>query len=372
MSEAAALNFGDRFLSGNASGTPRTAVGGRALLNGVAMRSRTGFAVARRIGSDLQVVQVPFQGIAERGFLARVPFLRVALVMADALAFGALAKQLSFGRKLESLPHGTAAALRDRAVRRDLALVALLALLGGVVVPHALATSAMNSFLHTHLNELDYPLRTAALGAWFRYGTVALALAIAALFPRWRRLFQYHGAEHRAMHVFEESREPTIPRAQSKSTYHPRCGLTLLGMTMLVSWPLRCWFLWLLSSQVSGASTWSMPVRFAAGCATQFLAVALSLAISLELMKPLLRTRHRWLSAWFFAPGRGLQRVAALPCTDPQVECGIVALCAAVAIPPDAKEPALHRGVVLPEIDAPRDTARPAPPRAAAAREASA
>ncbi|HMC30620.1 MAG TPA: DUF1385 domain-containing protein, partial [Candidatus Angelobacter sp.] len=161
--------------------------------------------------------------------------------------------------------------------------------------------------------------RWAALGNNFAFtlvdGLIRIALFLLfiwgiSLWADIKRVYRYHGAEHKTVFAFEDHGMPSIAEAQKYSTYHPRCGTSFLMTIMLLSIFVYAAF------PIQGF--WA---KFALRVA--FLPVIAS--VSYEMIR--FSAKH---GKSFFAlltkPGLWLQRITTQPPTDEQVECAIKAL----------------------------------------------
>lgn len=95
------------------------------------------------------------------------------------------------------------------------------------------AAAGINRFLHLGLEVQSAPFQ-AITGAFKLAIVVGYLLAIRRV-PDIRRVFQYHGAEHKAISTYEAGESLTVANARAKTTLHPRCGTTFLVMVALVS-----------------------------------------------------------------------------------------------------------------------------------------
>ena len=90
-----------------------------------------------------------------------------------------------------------------------------------------------------HLFHLDVDIQSptfqAMTGGFKLLIVVGYLLIIRKVFPDIRRVFQYHGAEHKTISTYEAGEELTVANARAKTTLHPRCGTTFLVMVALVS-----------------------------------------------------------------------------------------------------------------------------------------
>ncbi|MDX2176638.1 MAG: DUF1385 domain-containing protein [Candidatus Sumerlaeia bacterium] len=326
------LNHRDAHLSGNPSATPPRGVGGLALPDGVLIRSRTGYSTARRRADGaIAVEQVPFAGFAESSRWARLPVARGVAGFAESLLLScALVRAGS-----PPPPASPAEAWADPAARRSLR-GASAALLLGLLAPLPAAWWLLAGVLAAMggsaalMNESDAPAAAAALLFSLR---AALLGAAAAWSGRSGELHRYHGAEHRALHCFEEGRGPTVGRALRQPALHGRCGFMLYADALLLQGALGAGALWLLANTVTGFPAWPAPARLALWSAAELALLPLAVGLAGEAAALRGRLRPRWLALALEAPGRALQRLTLRSPSAAHVECAIVALLGAVSIP---------------------------------------
>jgi uncharacterized protein YqhQ len=341
-----ALNLGDTFLTGNPSGTPRSEIGGQALVEGVLMRSRTGYALAlRRPDGRVEIAQVPFEPLARAEGWGRIPLLRALLAMVDMMAIGMRALEFSAARSEgargieELLPRSTREVLRDGRFLRLAATAAAMALALLVLLPNGIATTALLfGGPGGTLNESDQPVLHGTLAGAVRLLVIAgYVTMLQASFPI-RRLFEYHGAEHQAVAVFEEGREVTVARALARETFHPRCGTSLAALFLVLSPPVFSIAGLLLQQFVSAFPYWHPSLRFVALCAAQSLVMPLVLALCFEILKAAAKHRTNPVVGALLAPGRALQTLTTRIPNPPQAETAILALEAAIDIDPERED----------------------------------
>ena len=141
-----------------------------------------------------------------------------------------------------------------------------------------------------------------------------------------RRVYEYHGAEHKTVFAFE-SGDPLTPAAVQKySTYHPRCGTSFLMTVLLISI--------VFYTVIPVTTFWA---RFAIRIAL----LPVIAGVSYEIIR--YAAKHRGsLFALMTAPGLWLQRITTQPPSDDQVECAIRALDEAMAARKAARRRAGH------------------------------
>ena len=271
-------------MSGSAETTPagtapvRPYIGGQALLEGVMMRSPRSFAiVCRRRNGELCVRERPIAD--ERTGVRAFPFVRGMVTLVESLRLGSEALKYSFTIFEQDLNEEAAGApakvgraglstlsLRSWAsrglaalslpivslvTRADgdgpssspapdeeggaglLKLVPILFALGLFVAAPQAGANLLNRVFHLGL-DLRSP--------WFQLLTGVMKLTIIISYmslqrwvPETRRIFQYHGAEHKTISAYEASEALVVANARTKTRLHPRCGSTFLVMVAMVS-----------------------------------------------------------------------------------------------------------------------------------------
>jgi uncharacterized protein YqhQ len=314
------------------SGEDVLLVGGQAVVEGVMMRSPHAWGIAIRkpsgeITTHSETLERPS---AKHKWLAW-PFVRGIATLGQAMKLGFVASKFSLNVGLEAIAQEEAA--RKKAVAADGAELAavepekkaekpsseigtwgvVLSMIFSVgffifmykFVPLVAATqikhhwSALNS--NFVFNLVDGVIRIA-LFLLFVWG-ISLSRDI-------RRIYHYHGAEHKTVFAFEDHGMPSIGEAQQYTTYHPRCGTSFLMTIMLI-----CIFVYA-----------AVPVQgFWAKFALRIVFLPIIASVSYELIR--FSARHgKSIFALMTKPGLWLQRITTQPPTDDQVECAIVAL----------------------------------------------
>lgn len=137
-----------------------------------------------------------------------------------------------------------------------------------------------------------------------------------SLFRDIRRVYEYHGAEHKTVFAFEAGKAMEVGEAQKFSTFHPRCGTSFLMTVMLISI--------LVYTLVPVTTFWA---RFAVRLAL----LPVITGLSYEIIR--YAAKHRGsLFAFMTAPGLWLQRITTQPPSNDQVECAISALNQAMSL----------------------------------------
>jgi uncharacterized protein YqhQ len=202
------------------------AYGGQAVIEGVMMRGKRFLAMAvRDHEGHIQIHEEKLPGIYSSKWM-RIPFLRGVLGLWDSL---------SLGTRMISLSANMSGTDDEQIDNKSMAFVSFLSLLIGVAVFFLLP-----AFVAGLLDK------AWSLGAWWSNiieGILRLFILIAYMFlvgqiPDIKRVYAYHGAEHKTINAFEENAELVPSEVARQSTQHPRCGtsfmLTLAVISVLV------------------------------------------------------------------------------------------------------------------------------------------
>jgi uncharacterized protein YqhQ len=314
-----------------------TLVGGQAVLEGVMMRSPHAWAIAcRKPSGQVVTMSEPLERPSEKHKWMAWPIMRGVVTLGYAMKLGYRALRFSANVAIEDIMQDegkpgsdtkTASATPaepSQSKSRDKAA----AISGWLATANILLSLAFFIFMYkylplvaaTELKKLD-----PAFGGQIVFnlidGAVRLVLFLlfiwgVSLWKDIRRVYEYHGAEHKTVFAFENGDPLQIPAVQKYSTFHPRCGTSFLMTVMLIS----IGFYMLVPFTSFGA-------RFAA----RIVLLPLIAGVSYEIIR--FAAKHRGsLFALMTAPGLWLQRITTKPPTDQQAECAIVALDHAMSL----------------------------------------
>lgn len=198
-------------------------VGGQAVIEGVMMRGPKLVATAvREPSGEIKVKVDPVSSINDKYPILKKPMLRGVVALGESLVLGL--KSLSYSAQMAGEEDEQ---LSDKELAMTILFSLGLAVLLFVIIPTAAA-----KYLHSAtsdpmvLNLLEGVLRLAIFMVYI-YGISRLKDI--------KRVFQYHGAEHKTIHAYEAGVELTVENVQKFSTLHPRCGTAFLLIVMVVS-----------------------------------------------------------------------------------------------------------------------------------------
>ena len=301
-------------------GGEETLVGGQAVLEGVMMRSPHAWGIAcRKPSGAVSVHSEPLERLSEKHKWMGWPVIRGVITLGHAMTLGFRALKFSANVALDELQPAPDASQPDKKkleISGWIAAVNIAFSLGFFIFMY----KYLPLLAATELKKVD-----PALGGQIMFnlvdGVIRLTLFLlfigaTSLWPDIRRVYQYHGAEHKTVFAFENGDPLTTPSVQKYSTYHPRCGTSFLMTVMIIS---------ILVYMLFPVTT------FWARFALRIALLPVITGLSYEVIR--FAARHRGsLFALMTAPGLWLQRITTQPPSDPQAECAIVALEEAMAL----------------------------------------
>jgi uncharacterized protein YqhQ len=270
--------------------------GGQAVLEGVMMRGRDHWAVAvRKPDGDLHLEGRDIDSIAKRYRVLRWPGFRGVIALGQALSIGVKALTISANQSAEEDAKLTP---RQMAVSMAIALVIFIGLF--MVLPafvSGLARERVGSGLLVNLGE-----------GLFRVALFLGYLALVGRMKEIRRVFEYHGAEHKTIAAFEHG-APLEPASVDRySTLHVRCGTNFLLIVMILAILVYAFF-------GDPALPWRIGSRL--------IAIPIIAGLAFELLRLGARFHRSPVMRALMAPGLWLQKITTKPPAQDQIEVAI-------------------------------------------------
>jgi len=279
--------------------------GGQAVIEGVMMRGVQHFSVAVRHPSGNIVVHTEaLKGRIYTDRLFKLPLIRGPIMLWDTLALGM--RTLMFSANIAVAEEGEGEKVEfGSGVMWGTAVVALIVAAGLFFVAPAFVMSAfLDRFVNSSLlsNLVEKVIRLALIVGY---------IAAIGLMPDIKRVFAYHGAEHKTINAFENG-APLLPNEVARfSTAHPRCGTSFLLVVVVVSF---------IAFSLLGQPP--MLERLV----SRILLIPVVAAVAYELIKLGAAHSGHWFTRALLAPGLWLQRLTTREPDEAQIECAIVAL----------------------------------------------
>lgn len=275
---------------------PEHFYGGQAVVEGVMMRGRDVWAVAiRRPAGDIHVESHEIDSVAKRHPILRRPFLRGVIALGQALAIGFRALSIS---ARESAPEDEQLTSRQMAVSFVIAAVIFIGLF--IVLP-----AATFGWVGRRIGS---SILTNVLEGLFRVGLFLGYLLVIGRAKDIRRVFAYHGAEHKTIAAYEHDDPLTPDRIGPYSTLHVRCGTNFLLIVMVTT-------IFVFALFGAPGLWWRIGSRL--------LAIPIIAGLAFELLRLGARYPRSALMRIVMTPGLWLQKITTKPPDDGQIEVAI-------------------------------------------------
>ncbi|MFZ0734541.1 MAG: DUF1385 domain-containing protein [Candidatus Sulfotelmatobacter sp.] len=316
-----------------------TLVGGQAVLEGVMMRSPHAWAIAcRKPSGEVVTMSEPLARPSDKHKWMAWPIVRGVMTLGYAMTLGYRALRFSANVAIEEFmdegdPRKTAASPvpptrseaeppQSKSAEKAATISTWLAAVNIII------SVAFFIFMYKYIPLLaatELKKYDPALGGRIIFNLIdgAIRLGLFLLFiwgvSLWkdiRRVYEYHGAEHKTVFAFENGDPLTTSDVQKYSTFHPRCGTSFLMTVMLIS--IVFYML------IPYTTFWA---RFA----SRIVLLPVIAGVSYEIIR--FAAKHRGsLFALMTAPGLWLQRITTRPPSDDEAHCAIVALESAMSL----------------------------------------
>ena len=208
------------------------AVGGQAVIEGVMMRDAHRTATAVRLpNGEIDVETRTVSSIRDRYPVLNLPLIRGSVIMVESLIIGMRA--LSFSAQ-------AAGEEDEQMTKKEIAMTILFALVLASILFIVIPTGAA----HLAAGYTDAPIVFNLIEGGIRLMVFLLYIWGISFMGGIRRVFQYHGAEHKTIHCYEAGEALTVENVQKFPRLHPRCGTNFLLIVMVVAIVFHVFFGW--------------------------------------------------------------------------------------------------------------------------------
>ncbi len=294
--------------------TFKTSIGGQALIEGILMRGPQRQAIVCRTEDDLVEKTEDVTLLKDRYPVFGLPLIRGCVTFIDSLVKGMQA--LTYSASLIPLEQQGEPDKLDQWISTHFPEEKAEKLIISVAVVLGIALSVfLFIFLPTFLVALIKPLTRSYLVRNLSEGILKVIIllvymSLVAKMKDIKRLFSYHGAEHKTIFCYEHGKELTIENVRPESRFHPRCGTSFLLVVVLVSI--------LVNALVRVSNPFAR-----VGCHLLLLPVVVGISYEINRWCGL---HDNWLSFILSSPGKWLQRITTNEPDDDMIECAIRAL----------------------------------------------
>ncbi|MEM2970923.1 MAG: DUF1385 domain-containing protein [Candidatus Bathyarchaeia archaeon] len=280
---------------------PSLAFGGQAVIEGIMIRSRKHMVICvRQPNNEILKKVEEIKSISDRHKVLKLPFIRGIAALFETLYLGVKGLLFSANANLDE---------EEKLSTKEMVITVVFALALAIflftVLP-LLTTNFLSGVLK--LEGITFYMVESII----RIGILLIYLAVISLFGEFRRVLQYHGAEHTAINAYEAGVELNIQNAKNFSRFHPRCGTSFIFIVTLITI-----IMFLLIPRNVG---------FPLNIAYRILLIPVISAISYEILKISDKYRNSLVMKILVAPGLALQHFTTRKPDDEMIEVAIEAV----------------------------------------------
>ena len=312
-----------------------TAIGGQALIEGILMRSPEKSALAvRKPDKSIEIIDMNLKSVREKYSILRVPIIRGVVAFAESLIQGYKAMMLSAEKsgftdvEDEKPLTEEEKEKQDKKTSKLMSVVMVIGTVLGValsvvlfmLIPR-LAVKGLEALFSTEFSKIvrsgiEQLIKLAVLVAYM-YGV--------SLMPDIKRVFMYHGAEHKTIFCYEHGYELSVENVRRERRFHPRCGTSFLILMILVSIIVSTLVQMIFPGVYSVVALWVL---------AKILMVPFICGLGFEILRVCGKYDNIF-TRIVSAPGLWLQRITTKEPADEMIEIAIAALRAAEPDVPD-------------------------------------
>ncbi len=330
-------------------------VGGQAVLEGVMMRGPRSMVIAvRRADGSILVKDSEWVPLVERLKFLKWPLLRGATVMVESLVNGMQALSFSAdvamqdeedAKRAEEAekagvvdldaareeqdddgdPSAIGSAMTKGAIALSLTFSLVLGMALFIYLPHGAAAGVFNIAQGNPLTT-EAPVKLASFHLLVGVIKMAIFIGYIMLIRRMadiRRVFQYHGAEHKSIHVYEAGEELTVANAKRYPTFHPRCGTSFLVFVIIISIGVFAGAFPIIEPFLPAAEGWKLNLLQASIKIPLMIPIA---GLSYEFIKWAGRRKSSGFLSFMSVPGKLVQKLTTIEPDDDQLEVALTSL----------------------------------------------
>lgn len=309
-----------------------TSIGGSALIEGIMMRGPKNINVAVRTGEDtIDTEEITINTLSSKSKFFRLPLIRGIAGMIDSFRLSYKSLMLSADKAINSVEMEEEEMskferwLNDKLGEKLMGVIMTIASVLGVALAVVLFFW-LPTFLYSLIAKIDInPAVNAVLAARLTQSAFEGILRI-ALFLGYviavsqmedmKRVFMYHGAEHKTIFCYEADEELTVENVKKHRRFHPRCGTSFMVIMLILGIVIG-----LFVPQFTALGVWGTVLR----SAIKILLLPLSIGIGYELIK-LCGRYDNWFTRIIAAPGLWAQRITTREPDDKMIEVAIAAI----------------------------------------------
>lgn len=305
----------------------KSKIGGQAVLEGVMMKAPNKIAIAvRRSNGEIEIESKEISSVKDKYPILKLPVLRGIVTFGETMVLGIkslMASAQLYGEEEEEYKPSKVESWvsQKTGINIDDVMVffALITAIGFAILLFMIAPALLTKFVS---QAVDSNLIKSLIEGVIRLTAFIIYILLISRMKDIKRVFQYHGAEHKTIHCYEHGEELTVENARKYTTLHPRCGTAFLLIVMIISIVAFSFLEW--NNIIVRIVTKLLLLPFIAG-------------ISYEIIKWAGASESKWVNVVMY-PGLMLQKLTTKEPDDEQLEVAICAFLAAMDTIEDREE----------------------------------
>ena len=286
-------------------------VGGQAVMEGVMMRSPEKTVMSVRVpDGSIVTEEVSFPNVRQKYKILALPIIRGMVAFVESLVLGF--KTISRSATLSGLEEETGG---NKALEAFVLAVSFLLGIGLALALFVFIPVGLRVLIETLFKFSFGAFRTLFEG-FVKIGIFLVYMVLIAQMKDIKRLFQYHGAEHKTIFCFEAGEELTVENVRKHSRFHPRCGTSFIFVVMIIS----ILFFSVFSGLPNGIYT-----------VLKILLLPIVAGLSFEVTQLTAKYENACTRA-VSAPGKWVQRISTNEPDDSQIEVAIASMKGALGM----------------------------------------
>ncbi|MGD9129978.1 MAG: DUF1385 domain-containing protein [Candidatus Bathyarchaeota archaeon] len=280
---------------------PSLAFGGQAVMEGVMMRSKNHMVVCvRQPNNEIATKTEKLHSLSEKYRFLKLPFLRGILALFETLYAG-----------IKGIYFSANAAFGEDEDEEEVLNSKEIAVVVAFAIALSILLFSVTPFFLTSLLNLGGGVLFNIAEGIVRLSFLLVYLAVVSLVGEFKRIFQYHGAEHTAINAYEAGVELNVENARSYSRFHSRCGTSFLLIVTLIS---------ILFFSLMPHADYLVRLSY------RVVLIPVIAAVSYELLKLSDKYRDSKVMKIMVAPGLALQHLTTRQPDDDMIEVAIKAV----------------------------------------------
>lgn len=307
-----------------------TSIGGSALIEGIMMRGPKKTMIAVRTAPDkIETEELEVKTLREKYKFFRIPFIRGIAGMIDSLKLSYKSLMISANKAIDAIEVEEEEMgkfekwLNDKLGEKFMNAVMTLASVLGIILAVVLFVwvpgllySGLTPLHPVFSHEIYGPLLRSTFEGVLRIVLFLGYIVIVSRMEDMKRVFMYHGAEHKTIFCYEADEELTVENVRKHRRFHPRCGTSFMIIMLILGIVIG-----LFVPSFTALGVWGTILR----AAIKILLLPLSVGLGFELIQ-LCGKHDNWFTRIIAAPGMWAQRITTHEPDDAMIEIAIAAI----------------------------------------------